>query len=472
MRIAKIAKISERLASLLTIFEGRFAEMLAFSEKKSAGLSILKLLAILVVINHFVACGWYGIGSLEGGDKHWVEIHLEDTEFVYRYGTSFHWAVTQFTPASMEVAPTNAIERAYNIFVIFGGLLMFSSVISSMTQAQLYIQKISAAQKQQRQAVQRYISANSVSIELSTRILLFLKRRWAGVKKQLNEKDVEAFSGLPENLIMSLRVEVFTPTLLGHGIFAFLQEMDMHSFSMICHMAISEESVLQAEDVFHVNAPGTHMYFVTGGRMAYFLGYEAVPTDFLERGRWISECCLWVAWEHCGRLSGDSRCSSLLKVSSHEFLKFACQSEVGQNLQWYARLYADEAVRDSGGAELVTDLWGGYATVRRLIARVASKTLEKMMLRWVYTDTLKHAFVSWKRYVETVDVSSHSQPRCGCFFWRRQRASPACEAEAPASERLQEVEEFDAGAASFRNSSLFAPGRFVQKDDDDPPDLC
>lgn len=402
-RLFKILKISERL----TVFEGRFAEVMASSEKRAAGFSILKLLLILVVINHFVCCGWYGIGSLAEGKEHWISRHgLNDAGLSYQYSTAFHWAVTQFTPASMEVTPTNYIERAYNVFVIFGGLLMFSTVISSMTQAQLHIRQISAAEKQQRLQVQRYMASNLVSIALSGKIFVFLKRHRKGNKKRLHEREVEAFNALPESMLMSLRVEVYYPTLSWHGLFVYLNQADSHTMSMICHNACLEIAVLHGEDVFLPSTRCTSTYFVTDGKLAYYLGYEAFYEDLVRRGQWVSELGLWADWEHCGRLSGESRCSYLLQVSSSEFLRFACYSGVARKLQHYARAFVKAAVEDCG-AELLSDLWGNTRIVRKLIAQISTRGMTSptnsckvLFSMWLQSDLRKLAFFAWKKEVD------------------------------------------------------------------------
>lgn len=46
----------------------------------------------------------------------------DEQHVVAQYLTSVHWAVTQFTPAAMEVNPMNVAERMYAIVVIFSGL--------------------------------------------------------------------------------------------------------------------------------------------------------------------------------------------------------------------------------------------------------------------------------------------------------------------------------------------------------------
>lgn len=420
-RLAKIVKVTERM----TIFEGQFSDILASTEKRAAVLSILKLLMMMVVVNHFAACGWYGIGLVNGGtpeDRHWTEVHFPDGDFSigYRYGTAFHWALTQLTPASMEVTPTNSMERAYNILMIFGGMLMFSTIVSAMTQTQLHIQQISAAEKQQRQGVRRYIAANSVSIGLSSSIFLFLKRNKEGHKRILLERDVGAIGTLPEHMIMELRFEVFAPALTGHGLFALLGRKDLHSLQMICHNGVLEMCVLRSEDVFQNECQANHMYFVTSGSLAYFPGYEACYEELVARGRWVSEAILWIEWEHTGRLSGESRCTGLFQVNASQFLRFASQAECSSDLRRYARHFALEA---NEALESLSDLWTSMESVQRMMRQSVNKkgrpvAAGKKLLTMLFPDAQRTAFEIWKRAVHDRKHRQNVLIRC-CSWLRR-----------------------------------------------------
>merc|ERR1719491_764494 len=89
----------------------------------------------------------------------WVDQAFDDDAhtFWYRYLSSFHWAVTQFTPASMEIVPTNTFERLYTIVTIFFGLLMFSSFVSNMTNSMTYLTKINYEKRSRINAARNYV---------------------------------------------------------------------------------------------------------------------------------------------------------------------------------------------------------------------------------------------------------------------------------------------------------------------------
>merc|ERR1712048_619307 len=109
-------------------------------------LGILKTLMFILVINHYIACFWFGLGKREWFQSSWPNKFLVNypRSFPYAYTTSLHWSITQFTPASMEVTPQNEGERVYATVVIVGALVAFSSFVSSITAAMTHIRKLNA----------------------------------------------------------------------------------------------------------------------------------------------------------------------------------------------------------------------------------------------------------------------------------------------------------------------------------------
>merc|ERR1712176_173624 len=100
------------------------------------------------IMNHYLACFWFFLFmSLQSdhnyvcagtSDCTWTEVAFggdRNVPIMYAYSTALHWSLTQFTPASMEVTPKNAYERFFNIVVIVMALVIFSSFVSSITQA-------------------------------------------------------------------------------------------------------------------------------------------------------------------------------------------------------------------------------------------------------------------------------------------------------------------------------------------------
>lgn len=62
-------------------------------------------------VNHFIACGWYAVGTIDFDQGSWTDALRSTPSLGYQYTTSLHWSLTQFTPASMEVRRMRSCPR-------------------------------------------------------------------------------------------------------------------------------------------------------------------------------------------------------------------------------------------------------------------------------------------------------------------------------------------------------------------------
>merc|ERR1719253_2311425 len=104
------------------------------------GVELIKLLTFILVLNHLVACMWYGVGYIgktSGAPSNWLEdvglTPVYTGSLGWKYTTSLHWSITQFTPASMDISATNTGERVFSVFILFWGLVALSSVVGSFS---------------------------------------------------------------------------------------------------------------------------------------------------------------------------------------------------------------------------------------------------------------------------------------------------------------------------------------------------
>merc|ERR1719469_279254 len=136
------------------------------SEHVRTVIAITGQVLVIILVNHFSACGWYALSYTGGTRDNWRDHYLifeEHQFFLYRYATAMHWSLTQFTPASMEVTPKNVYERTYVIVVIIFALVMFSSFVSAITAAMSRLRAINEDRLAQEDMLRKYITDNRVS---------------------------------------------------------------------------------------------------------------------------------------------------------------------------------------------------------------------------------------------------------------------------------------------------------------------
>lgn len=405
LRIAKLAQ-KENMKRMVT------------SEHYVAVLSIVKLLVLIWVVNHYISCGWYAIGTV-GYEPNWVDVNFDpEHSQAYKYFSAFHWSMTQFTPASMEIVPENTLERIYTIFAIFFGLVMFSSFVSHMTNAVKNFQELTAKTEKQRSDLRRYISDHKVSFNLSNAITGFVKtsaNRKGG--KRLLSSEIPAFRILPDNLLNRLHVEVHAPIISNHPFFRKIKDAEKACFLSICKCAVGEKNVLVGEELFRYGAQATRMYFTTSGRLAYFQGiHDMNPVD-VEDGTWFSELTLWSKWEHKGRMVSADQVAEVVYLEASEFHTIISSTSSMAEVQRYAKLYCLRAANECGGKDEITDLWGSSAQIAGTVRQAWSSAVggdvvnKVAMLLWQGTEDMwMDAWDAWKRYAKE-EVACRNQRR-------------------------------------------------------------
>merc|ERR1712242_450236 len=102
-----------------------FDKLSVFVQSKEAHvvLTVSGMLSVILWSNHVIGCLWYIMGIYAGSDTGltWLSdggAAYTEAGKLYEYTTALHWAITQMTPASMEVTPKSSSERIFTIVCI------------------------------------------------------------------------------------------------------------------------------------------------------------------------------------------------------------------------------------------------------------------------------------------------------------------------------------------------------------------
>jgi len=322
---------------------------------------VAKFIGFIVFVSHFIACGWYFVGQVyaENGADSWVA-HLKlNSRHVpsdlFFYTTALHWALTQFTPASMEIMPRNSVERIFAVVVLVVAVVVFSSFLSSITNAMMHLRKVSEDSTRQKLRAHRYIAERRVSVTLSEKIRGFLQVHGyvAPVSRLLREADVLAFKNLPESMLVSLRHEVHGHKLVHHPLFAEIEGCDLSAMLNICN-ALEEVTLVPKQELFREQAEAAHIFCIIQGCANYIPSCQDFKKIKIAVRHFLSEAALWTLWHHRGTLEATT-CCNVVAMKSQGFQKSMANSVLMPILQSYARRYMEELTlyvdRDFG------DLW-------------------------------------------------------------------------------------------------------------------
>ncbi|CAJ1364532.1 unnamed protein product, partial [Effrenium voratum] len=93
------------------------------SQVASLRYSLAKIVLRLLLINHLIACLWYGLTTIQE-DTNWVKEHgLQNQSPGYLYATSLHWACSQQGVGQTNIEAVTLPERIFSVLVAFGALM-------------------------------------------------------------------------------------------------------------------------------------------------------------------------------------------------------------------------------------------------------------------------------------------------------------------------------------------------------------
>ncbi|CAK0899575.1 unnamed protein product [Prorocentrum cordatum] len=369
LRLIRMVRLL-RLLKLRRIFD-TINDMID-SEYVSVIANIVKMILMLLVINHLICCMWYTVSVNQSGDKTWIKVHkYEHVDWTYKYATAFHWSITQFTPASMDVQPQNFVERVFTVVVVVFALVGFSYIVGSITGSLGQLRSMQAEESTLFWDLKRYLARNKVPRALSVRIQKYLEHAWQSQKGKKTGQNVKLVALLSEQLLSELKFEMAVPQMRIHPLLDSLIKKSTVTVHRLANVAIGHKLLAAGDYLFHPGETATHMYIVVEGKFNYARldSNGGMHKELVEKAEdWIAEPALWTRrWVHCGLLKATEDSDNLtidcnkfaeqvkLNPQAHEFVS----SYALNFLEWLNNQDPDD-LSDISQGEDVSRLFAGF----------------------------------------------------------------------------------------------------------------
>eukprot|EP00929_Paragymnodinium_shiwhaense_P095459 TRINITY_DN56607_c0_g1_i1.p1 TRINITY_DN56607_c0_g1~~TRINITY_DN56607_c0_g1_i1.p1 ORF type:complete len:923 (-),score=167.94 TRINITY_DN56607_c0_g1_i1:151-2919(-) len=314
LRVLRVSKISRLLAMVKDKVESEYTFIIV---------NIAKLVLMLLCVNHFLASAWYAVGKMSG-PVNWIQVHgFADAGLMYRYTTSLHWSLTQFTPGSMAVQPQNAMERLFTIVVLMMGLILFSSFTANITASMTALRNVKDDSWKKLWLLRRFMRQRSIDKELSFRVLRYVDYATRANRDLVSESKVAVLSLLTEQLRLELRFAVHFVYIQTHPLFHYCSLTMPASLHTLTRSGLEQVNVATDDVVFQAGSDADRMFIICAGEFQYFTVGNAWDSHCRRRvvkDQWAVEQCLWLDWAHRGQMTAESECQVIaLKCDSfHE----------------------------------------------------------------------------------------------------------------------------------------------------------
>eukprot|EP00929_Paragymnodinium_shiwhaense_P083266 TRINITY_DN44309_c0_g1_i1.p1 TRINITY_DN44309_c0_g1~~TRINITY_DN44309_c0_g1_i1.p1 ORF type:complete len:846 (+),score=164.42 TRINITY_DN44309_c0_g1_i1:150-2687(+) len=363
LRLVRLVKISRNLTESMNCVHHEGMRTL---------IHVVKYFTYLTLVSHYVACIWFAM-STSIGYPGWAEDVTGDTS-QYQYLTSLHWAMTQFTPSSMEVQPKNWQERLFACLVIASGLLLFSSFVSGIQQAMTHLRQIREKEEEKERQLRKFFHDNKISYSTSATVWKYLTRNRVFRPKKTSAKDVAIFPALPVSMRISLLSEAYSPLLSQHPLFDLLGFVEPACVRKICTQAVCSIFLQTSDELFSAAIPITAMVFVQHGTLIYTHQHDDIDVIKVTPGMWCCEEILWGSPQKCalGGILGANHNHpvDVMLVEADTFRAIAKMHDSTGLLKRYAAAFV-QAFNEACVAENCTDLlFSNHQVLEMLVSDV------------------------------------------------------------------------------------------------------
>jgi hypothetical protein len=364
LRLRSVSDIVERVSQRSKVLQA--TSMVVYD--------VVRIVFVILWLNHIIACSWVALGKNVSSDTglRWLDLPVGGREYVayssagnkYQYTTAFHWALTQMTPGSMQVFPVNSSERIFNSVGLVFGVLVFSTLISSISSSVTQFKIGIASSTHKLEQLNRFLRRVDINPDLAIQVRKQVRDKMKE-QKAILIKDVDALNLLPLSLRVALELELCRPHLDLNPYFNFVLAVDDATAEELCHNCAEFFMLGKKDTLFLPGVGAVGIFFVTRGALGYTSGAQrptksrvmspgatemvskattmvSQSSEPVQQGQWLSEAALWCDWRHVGTAEVDrAPCCEILRIGADSLMRFmrSRRGAVGQ-LSWaYARSF-------------------------------------------------------------------------------------------------------------------------------------
>ncbi|KAE9256796.1 hypothetical protein PF002_g1631 [Phytophthora fragariae] len=240
---------------------------------------LLKLLAPVMIIAHYVGCIWYYMSADRDPNDAWwggKNVYFEYPDSIQsKYIASIYWAITTMTTVGFgDIFPINDLEKGYCILVLIGGTTLFAYVVGTVIEVASNSKSLMNREHEMVQRVNAYIKERGVSSE-------FIVACQEHLRFVDSEKTLFVESSLLDALSYSLRSEL--TLILNGGVVSKIRFFDKKPkwFLTLILPRLVPQFFLEGDILIYQDNPVSGIFFLMNGAViAKTRHFTAVPDAY------------------------------------------------------------------------------------------------------------------------------------------------------------------------------------------------
>ena len=137
----------------------------------------------LLILNHWMACAWFGVRWLHPNDNWVVKSGMNQNYWTHQYLMCMLWSFCQLGVGESPLQPTNTTEMLLNCVIAFRALITTATLISTMSDLIAGLRSLREDEAAQFRLLRRFLAQNNIPHDVSHKVTQFLQHQFTNAQK-------------------------------------------------------------------------------------------------------------------------------------------------------------------------------------------------------------------------------------------------------------------------------------------------